>query len=45
MLVTTDRKPAAWSEYAPPNSVPDLVLPRGRAASKALKEKQGSAQQ
>ena len=45
MLVKTNRRPAAWSEYAPPNSVPDLVLPRGRAASKALKEKQGSAQQ
>jgi hypothetical protein len=42
MLVKTDRKPAAWTEYAPPNTVPDLVLPRGRAASKALKEKQGA---
>ena len=42
MLVKTDRKPAAWTEYAPPNSVADLVLPRGRAASKALKERQGA---
>jgi hypothetical protein len=42
MLVKTDRKPAAWTEYAPPNTVPDLVLPRGRAASKALKERQGA---
>ncbi|MBF5045388.1 cell wall protein [Aggregicoccus sp. 17bor-14] len=45
MLVKTDRKPAAWAEYAPPHSVPDLVLPRGRAASKALKERQGGSAQ
>jgi hypothetical protein len=44
MLVKTGRQPAAWTEYAPPNSVQDLVLPRGRAASKALKEKQGAQQ-
>jgi hypothetical protein len=35
MLVQTNRKPSAWVEFAPPNSVPDLVLPRGRAAHKA----------
>ena len=44
MLVKTGRQPAAWTEYAPPNSVPDLVLPRGRAASKALKEQKGAQQ-
>ncbi len=36
-LARTHRLPADWKEYAPPNSVKDLVLPRGRAAAKALK--------
>lgn len=37
-LTRTHRKPAAWTEFAPPNSVPDVVLPRGRAAHKARKQ-------
>jgi hypothetical protein len=35
MLTRTHRRPADWAEYAPPNSVKDIVLPRGRAAAKA----------
>ncbi|XXF78049.1 cell wall protein [Myxococcaceae bacterium GXIMD 01537] len=38
MLEKTSRRPTDWVDYAPPNSVADLVLPRGRAASKALAE-------
>lgn len=34
MLTRTHRKPSAWTDFPPPNSVPDLVLPRGRAAHK-----------
>ncbi len=34
MLVRTNRRPAEWKDGAEPHSVPDLVLPRGRAASK-----------
>ncbi|HXX30041.1 MAG TPA: cell wall protein [Myxococcaceae bacterium] len=34
MLTRSDRRPAEWKDYAPPQSVPDLVLPRGRAAHK-----------
>jgi len=37
MLIRTKRRPAAWSDFAGPNSVKDLVLPRGRAAVKALR--------
>ena len=43
-LSRTNRLPSDWKEYAPPNSVEDVVLPRGRAAAKALKaarEKKG----
>jgi hypothetical protein len=36
-LAKTDRLPSDWKEYAPANSVADIVLPRGRAAAKALK--------
>ena len=38
MLEKTNRRPEAWSDYANPNSVEDIKLPRGRAASKALAE-------
>ncbi|RKG79337.1 cell wall protein [Corallococcus terminator] len=38
MLEKTNRRPGAWSDYAEPNSVEDIKLPRGRAASKALAE-------
>jgi hypothetical protein len=41
MLTRTNRRPADWVEYAPPNSVKDIVLPRGRAAAKA-KGRRGS---
>jgi hypothetical protein len=36
MLEKTNRRPATWDDYAPENSVEDIKLPRGRAASKAL---------
>lgn len=36
MLEKTNRRPSAWKDYAEPNSVEDIKLPRGRAASKAL---------
>lgn len=36
-LAKTHRLPGDWTEYAPPGSVKDVVLPRGRAAAKALK--------
>jgi len=35
MLIRTHRRPEAWADFAAPNSVADLVLPRGRAAKKA----------
>lgn len=38
MLEKTNRRPAAWVDYAKENSVEDIKLPRGRAASKALAE-------
>jgi hypothetical protein len=38
MLEKTNRRPSAWVDYAEPNSVEDLKLPRGRAAAKALAE-------
>ncbi|WP_370457316.1 cell wall protein [Corallococcus sp. AB038B] len=37
-LEKTNRRPAAWADNAAPNSVEDVQLPRGRAASKALAE-------
>lgn len=44
MLEKTNRRPGQWKDYAEPNSVEDIKLPRGRAASKALAEAaQGSA--
>ena len=38
MLEKTGRRPTAWNDYAEPNSVDDIKLPRGRAAAKALAE-------
>jgi hypothetical protein len=38
MLEKTNRRPGAWKDYAEPNSVEDVKLPRGRAAAKALAE-------
>jgi hypothetical protein len=38
MLTKTNRRPPAWVDYAPANSVEDVKLPRGRAAAKALAE-------
>ena len=38
MLEKTNRRPSAWVDYAEPNSVEDIKLPRGRAAAKALAE-------
>ncbi len=37
-LARTNRLPADWKPNAPPGSVADIVLPRGRAAAKLLKE-------
>jgi hypothetical protein len=34
MLSRSDRRPADWKDYAPPQSATDLVLPRGRASHK-----------
>jgi hypothetical protein len=34
MLSRSNRRPADWKDYAPPQSVAELVLPRGRAAHK-----------
>jgi hypothetical protein len=34
MLTRSNRRPADWKDYAPPQSVTELVLPRGRAAHK-----------
>lgn len=38
LLMKTNRRPAEWVDDASPHSVQDVLLPRGRAASKALKE-------
>ncbi len=38
MLARTHRLPSDWAEHAAPNSVKDVVLPRGRAGAKALAE-------
>lgn len=44
MLEKTNRRPSSWKDYAESNSVEDIKLPRGRAASKALAEAaQGNA--
>jgi len=43
MLEKTGRRPSAWVDYANPNSVEDIKLPRGRAAAKALAEAQKNA--
>jgi hypothetical protein len=41
MLTQSNRRPGDWKDYAAPQSVPDLILPRGRAAHKK-KESSGS---
>jgi hypothetical protein len=38
LLMRTNRRPAAWVDDAAPQSVEEVKLPRGRAASKALQE-------
>ncbi|WP_163784963.1 cell wall protein [Myxococcus vastator] len=38
LLMRTNRRPSAWKDDALPQSVADVKLPRGRAASKALHE-------
>lgn len=40
-LERTGRLPSAWQAFAPPNSVRDVVLPRGRAGAKALAQLRG----
>ncbi|WP_240357177.1 MULTISPECIES: vegetative protein [Myxococcus] len=40
LLMRTDRRPTAWVDDARPQSVQDVKLPRGRAASKALQAAQ-----
>jgi hypothetical protein len=40
-LTKTNRRPPEWVDFAPPHSVEDVVLPRGRAGAKALKEAKG----
>jgi len=41
MLSRSNRRPNEWKDYAPAQSVTDLVLPRGRAAHKK-KDSSGS---
>jgi hypothetical protein len=38
LLVKTDRRPTSWVDDAAPQSVPEVVLPRGRAASREHEE-------
>jgi histone H1/5 len=38
LLVKSGRRPDSWEDDAKPQSVQEVVLPRGRAASKALAE-------
>ncbi len=38
LLMRTHRRPTDWKDDAPPQTVREMMLPRGRAASKALKE-------
>lgn len=40
-LERTSRLPSDWKDFAPPNSVSDVVLPRGRAGAKALAQLRG----
>ncbi|MFE8603642.1 hypothetical protein [Archangium violaceum] len=44
LLVKSNRRPDKWVDDASPQSVPDVVLPRGRAASKALAESASAPQ-
>jgi histone H1/5 len=44
LLMKTNRLPAEWKDDARPQSVRDVQLPRGRAASKALRESAPPAQ-
>ncbi|WP_244981532.1 hypothetical protein [Corallococcus exercitus] len=44
-LEKTERRPAEWMDDAKPNTVEDILLPRGRAASKALAEKSAAVAQ
>lgn len=37
-LERTGRLPSDWKDFAPPSSVKDVILPRGRAGAKALAE-------
>ncbi|MGQ0507109.1 MAG: cell wall protein [Myxococcaceae bacterium] len=37
MLIRTKRLPGGWKEFAPAQSVEDVVLPRGRAGAQALR--------
>lgn len=37
-LDRTGRLPSDWKDFAPANSVKDVILPRGRAGAKALAE-------
>jgi histone H1/5 len=39
LLMRTNRRPAEWVDDAKPQSVREVKLPRGRAASKALQER------
>ena len=38
LLMRTNRRPSAWKDDALPQSVEDVTLPRGRAASKVLRD-------
>ena len=39
MLQKTGRLPSDWKEHAPPNSVANITLPRGRASANAEKKR------
>jgi hypothetical protein len=43
-LQRTGRLPSDWKDFAPPNSVKDIILPRGRAGAKALAESRKKGQ-
>jgi hypothetical protein len=38
-LTRTKRRPTDWKDFASPNTVRDIVLPRGRAAAKLLRRR------
>lgn len=38
LLVKTNRRPASWVDDAQPNTVPEIVLPRGRASQREREE-------